>query len=136
MPTQKRWMKVPAKPARPKLPDDLKLEVQKKADQFLESFLKPTFIRPPPQDPKFNYVVEIFTRWHQRYFYFCSKYRCPHENCISEYFETRFTRLEYVGNKKFNVAYMRHTGQWWEILEGLTLDECFDAIKEQELLHP
>ena len=26
-------------------------------------------------------------------------------------FEARFTRLEYVGEGKFNVAYMRHTDQ-------------------------
>ena len=59
MPTQKRWMKVPPKPARPKIPDDLKLEVQKNADQFLESFLKPNFILPPPEDPKFNYIYKF-----------------------------------------------------------------------------
>jgi hypothetical protein len=129
-------MKVPPKPARPKVPEDLKLELQEKADQFLESYLKPTFLRPPPTDPTWNYIVEIFNKWHQRFFFFCSKYRCVHEECISEFFESRFTRLEYVGNRKFNVAYMRHTGQWWEILEELSLDECFDEIREQELLHP
>jgi hypothetical protein len=24
--------------------------------------------------------VDIFTKWHQRFFYFCAKYRCVHEN--------------------------------------------------------
>jgi hypothetical protein len=136
MPTKKRWMKVPPKPARPKLPDDLKHEVQKKADTLLESYLRPTFILPPPKEPAWNYIVDIFTKWHQRYFYFCSTFRCVHENCISEFFESRFARLEYVGNRKFNVAYMRHTGQWWEILQGLSLDQCMEEIKEQILLHP
>jgi hypothetical protein len=136
MPIRKRWMKVHPKPASPKIPDDFKLEAQRQADAFLESYLKPTFLRPPPKDPKWNYIVEIFTKWHQRYFYFCSKYRCVHEGCISEFFESRFARLEYVGNRKFNVAYMRHTGQWWEILQGLSLEECFEEIRLQELLHP
>jgi len=45
-------------------------------------------------------------------------------------------RLEYTGDRKFSVSYMRHTEQWWEILEGLSLEECFEAIREQELLHP
>ena len=97
MPTKKRWMYVPPKPAKPKIPDELKLEVQRKADQFLESHLKPTFIRPPPEDDR-SYIVELFTSWHQGYFYFCSKYRCPRPNCISEFFESRFARLEFVGN--------------------------------------
>jgi hypothetical protein len=118
------------------MPEDFKLTVQQKADEFLESYLKPNFILPPPKEPKWNYIVEIFTKWHQRYFYFCSQYRCVHPNCISEFFESRFARLEYVGDKKFNVSYMRHTEQWWEILQGLSLDECFEAIREQELLHP
>ncbi len=71
MPANKRWMSVPRKPATPKIPDGLKLEVQRKADELLESYLKPNFILPPPQDPQWNYVVEIFTKCHQRYFYFC-----------------------------------------------------------------
>ena len=59
-----------------------------------------------------------------------------HENCISEFFEMKFTRLEYVGNNRFNVSYMRHTEHWFEILEGLSLEESFQAIKGMELLHP
>jgi hypothetical protein len=136
VPTTKRWMKVPSKFASPKVPDGLKLEVQRKADELLESFLKLNLILPPPHDPKWNYVVEIFTKWHQRYFYFCSKYRCPRPTCISEFFESRFARLEYVGMRRFNLSYMRHTGQWCEILQGLTVEECFDQIRQQELLHP
>ncbi|MGO9022463.1 MAG: hypothetical protein ACLQVJ_29350 [Syntrophobacteraceae bacterium] len=136
MPANKRWMSVPRKPATPKIPDGLKLEVQRKADELLESYLKPNFILPPPQDPQWNYVVEIFTKWHQRYFYFCSKYRCPGQNCILEFFESRFARLEYVGIRRFNLSYMRHTGQWCEIFQGLTLEECLEEIRQQELLHP
>jgi hypothetical protein len=136
MPTKKTWMFAPPKPARPKIPDELKWEVQKKADLFVESYLKPNFVLPPPKDTQWNYIVDIYTKWHQRFFYFCAKFRCPAENCISEFFETRFTRLEYAGDRKFNVAFMRHTGQWHEILAGLTLEECLEEIREQEMLHP
>jgi len=129
-------MHVPPTPAKPKMPDDLKLEVQRKADEFLESYLKPAFIRPPPEDHQWNYIVDLFTKWHQRYFYFCSKYRCPSPNRISEFFESRFARLEFVGNGRFNVSYMRHTGQWWEIFQQLTLEECFEEMKNFQLLHP
>ncbi len=136
MPTKKRWMPVPPKPSRLKPPDNLKMEVQQKADQFAESYLKPTFILPPPEDAQWNYVVDIFTKWHQRYFYFCSKYCCPHPSCISEFFESRFARLEYVGGEKFNISYMRHTGQWLEVFQELSLEECLEEIRRQEFLHP
>ena len=136
MPSQRTWTKVSPKPVRPKVPNDFKLVVQQKADEFLESYLKPNFILPPPEEAEWNYIVDIFTKWHQRYFYFCAKYRCPAPNCISEFFEEKFTRLEYTGDSKFNVSYMRHTEQWFEILEGLSLEECFEAMREMELLHP
>jgi len=103
---------------------------------FVESFLKPEFIKPPPRDHQWNYAVDIFTKWHQRYLYFCSKWRSPAPNAISEFFEVRFARLEYAGDDKYNVAYMRHTGQWWEIFQELTLDQCIEEIKENPLLQP
>ncbi len=129
MATKKRWMKVPPKPPRPKVSEYLKSVVKTKADEFVESFLRPTFIKPPPQGYQWNYVVDIFTKWHQRYLYFCSTWRSPGPNAISEYFEVRFARLEYAGDDKFNMAYMRHTDQWWEIFEELTLDECIEEIR-------
>jgi len=39
--------------------------------------------------------------------------------------------MEYVGNDRFNLSYMRHTGKWWEIYTELTMDECFTAISEE-----
>ena len=134
MASQKRWMYVPPKPTKPKVPEYEKAAVKYKADEFVESFLKPRFIKPPPKDYEWNYPVDIFTKWHQRYFYFCSTWRSPGPNAISEYFEIRFARLEYAGDDKFNLAYMRHTGQWWEIFQELTLDECMEEIRINPLL--
>ena len=42
--------------------------------------LKPKFIKPPPKDPKWNYIIDIFTKWHSSFFYFCSTYACPGPN--------------------------------------------------------
>lgn len=136
MAAKKRWMYVPPKSAKPKVSEDLKSTVKNKADDFVESFLKPNFIEEPPKDYEWNYIVDIFTKWHQRYLYFCSTWRCPGPDAISEYFELRFVRLEYVGKDKFNMAYMRHTGQWCEIFQDLTPDECIEDIRGNSLLQP
>jgi hypothetical protein len=109
--------------------------VKCKADEFVESFLKPNFIKEPPKDHQWNYPVDIFTKWYQRYFYFCSTWRSPGPNAISEFFEVRFARLEYAGDEKFNMAYMRYTGQWWEIFQNLALDQCIEEIRINPLLH-
>jgi hypothetical protein len=133
MPTKKQWVYAPAKP---KVPDAIKAGVQKEADQLVESFLKPNFIKPPPADTQWNYIVDIYTKWYRGYFYFCSKNHCPGPTAMTDYFEDKFARLEYVGDGRFNVSYMRHTEKWWEIFQGFTLDQCLEAIQHIPNLQP
>ena len=136
MATKKSWTYVSPKPPKMKIPDRLKSDVKTKADEFVESFLKPNFIKEPPKDYQWNYPVDISTKWHQRYFYFCSTWRSPGPNAVSEFFEIRFARLEYAGNDKFDVAYMRHAGQWGEIFQDFTFDECIEEMRTNPLLQP
>jgi hypothetical protein len=98
--------------------------------------LKPRHIAPPPDHYEFNYIVDITTKWHGRFFYFVSKYASPGPNAISPFFDLPFTRLEYRHNGRFNVAYMRHTGQWWTVYEDLTINGAMETIREQEMFHP
>jgi hypothetical protein len=51
---------------------------------------------------------------------------------MTDYFEAKFARLEYVGDGEFNVAYMQHTEKWWEIFQSFTLDQCLEAIKTSQ----
>jgi hypothetical protein len=44
--------------------------------------------------------------------------------------------MEYVGERRFNLAYMRHTGEWIELEQGLTVDKCLKAIKEDPYYIP
>ncbi len=37
--------------------------------------------------------------------------------------------MEYAGNHRFHLSFMRHTGQWVELYTGLSLDECLAAIR-------
>jgi hypothetical protein len=133
---KKQWVYASPRSPKPTVPDEIKAEVQKKADQLVEAFLKPNFIKPLPADTQWNYIVDIYTKWYRSYFYFCSKYHCPSPNAITDYFEAKFVRLEFVGNGKFNVAYLRHTEQWLEIFQDLTLDQCLEAIQDIPTLQP
>jgi len=127
---QKAWTFRPQKSPKPKVPENVKLEVETKANELVESFLKPEYIKPPPEDMRFNYVVDIYTKWYRSSFYFCAKYACPDPNAISPFFETKFARMEYAGDGLFNLSYMRHTGKWFEIFEGLSVDECLETIRD------
>jgi hypothetical protein len=133
---QKRWIYSPRKPVPPHIPEDMQMEVTKKTNALIDTFLKLKNLQPPPENPQFNYIIDISGKWYRSYFYFCSRYCCPGPNALSPTFEARFTRLQYAGNGRFNLAYMRYTGQWWEVYRGLTLDECLARIREEPLFHP
>jgi len=128
---RKVWKSQGSKRPKQKVPESLKLKVEKEADSFIQSILKPEHIKAPPKDSDFNYLVDIYSKWYHSYFYFCATYRCPFPDAISEFFEARFARLEYKGNDRFGLSYMRHTGQWVEIYYDLTLEECLECIKSE-----
>lgn len=127
---RKTWIYNPPKPKKPKIPEDLKNLVDEKAKQLVETVLKPEFVKPPIEGSDSSYLVDIYTEWYRSYFYFCGKSRCPAPNCIREFYERKFARLEYVGDNKFNFAYMRHTEQWWETRKERDLDECLEAVEK------
>jgi hypothetical protein len=118
------------------VPDALKDEVTARANDLIETELKPRYAQHPPENPQFNYISDIYTKWSQGYFYFCATYTCPGPEALSPSFEARFARLTYSGGNLFNLAFMRHTGQWVEPYSGLSLDECLASIGDDPFFMP
>jgi hypothetical protein len=121
---------------KPKIPEALKREVTTRCNALIEEVLEPNRIVPQPPDMQVNYVVALYTKWWRSYLYFCATYRCPAPNCISEFFDLKFTRLEYAGGDRFHLAYMRHNDKWAEVFTDLTLDGCLELIEGNELFWP
>jgi hypothetical protein len=118
------------------VPADIQHEVQHRAQELIDSTFKPRYIQPPPQKPQFNYLVDIYSQWRGPFFYFCSKYCSPGPHALSPSFESKFARLQYAGDERFNLAYFRHTGQWWEVAQLLSLEECLARIEEGNIFTP
>ena len=133
---RKAWMPSPARTPKSSLPGTVKDEVETKARELIENVLKPQHVKPPAQDEKFNYITDITTKWLGSKCYFVSIYACPGPNALSPSFETKFARMEYAGNGRFSLAFMRHTGQWVQLFEGQTVDECMTAIKDDSWFVP
>ena len=123
---KKTWVYSPPRKPKPKMPDEVKQKLQKKADEIVEKILKPEYLKPVPEQLKINHLVDIYTKWYRNYFYVCSKYKCP-PGAISSSFESKFARMEYLDDNKFELSYMRHTGQWWPSATG-TMDDCLKDI--------
>lgn len=127
----KVWMQVKKKPPKPSVPNQLKDILTYKANEQVETLLKPIYIKAPPENPDINYIVDIWTKWHHSYFYFGCTYASPGPDAISSTFELKFARMAYIGEQRFNLAYMRHTGHWNEIFHNLAVEECLTAIKDE-----
>ena len=108
---KKMWLASPPKSPKPKMLGTVKMEVEQRLNELVESLIKPKHIKFPPVDTRFNYLVDISTRWYRNYFYFNAKYHFPGANAIEPFFETGFARMEYVGVDTFNLLYMRHTAR-------------------------
>jgi hypothetical protein len=44
--------------------------------------------------------------------------------------------MKHVGGGRFNLSFMRHTGQWVELFTGQTVDECLKSIQEDPWFLP
>ena len=132
--SRKLWVWMPARHSG--VPDALKQEISAKGDALVQNHLKPGFVQPPPKDLRYNYIVNLYTKWRGRYFYFMSKWASPGPNRIAPFFEVGFARLEYAGMGRFHLAYFRHTGKWSQISSGLTLDNALELIKKEGIFQP
>ncbi len=80
--------------------------------------------------------VDIYGKWYHKAFYFCAEYRIAGLNPIEPSFESKFARMQYAGNRRFHLSFMRYTGQWIQIYTDLTVDECIEAIRDDPYFSP
>jgi hypothetical protein len=132
---RKPWNIHPAK-KRASVTASLKAEVEARARDLINSVLKPKYVQPPAAGEQFNYITDIEGKWYRSYFYFFSIYACPGPNAVSPTFEAKFARMEYLGNNKFALYFMRHTGEWVGIYDALSVDECMKAIQDDQWFVP
>lgn len=116
-------------------------EAEKKAitascERFIEDVLKPRFL-PEIRSTEFNYCVDIFGKWHGNKYRFMQQFRNDRpDRYVAPEFTTPFARLEYVGRDRFDLAYFRHTEQWWPVDLGVTLDKALELLETKGIYHP
>jgi hypothetical protein len=129
---KKMWVFSPPKTPAPKVPANVKAEIETRANELVTQ-LKRKRIHPPPAADEFqiNYLTDIYTKWYRHYFYVCAKYCVPGPNALVPFFEVKLARLEYIEPNCFNLSFMRYTGEWVLLHSNLTLDDCLTSIAEE-----
>ena len=133
---RKMWMVQPTKHEKLTVPPSIKTEVETKAKDLIENVLKPKHVLPPPVEAKFNYVSDIGTKWHGKYLYFIATYTCPGPNAMSPTVESKFARMEYVGDSLFALSFKRHTGEWVLLHDAGSVETCLKAIQVDPWFQP
>ncbi len=126
----------PAEKPRLTVPRTLKAEVDAKAKDLIAKALRPKHVQPPAENNRFNYITDIKTKWDGHHLYFISTYACPWPKALSPTFESRFARMEYVGNSEFALSIMLHTEEWSRIHDSLTVTQCMKAIRDDRRFVP
>jgi hypothetical protein len=124
----RRW--VASLPPKTTIPASLKADVTRQAQELVGTVLTPRYVREPPAESQWNYIVALSTRWYRSSLYFCATYCCPGPHALSPSFEQRFARMEFAGDNRFHLAFMRYTGAWVVLYHDLSLDECLTAIRD------
>jgi hypothetical protein len=110
--------------------------VETKAKELIEKVLKPQHVQPPPEGHDLNFITDISLKWLGNKCFFVSTYACPGPNALSPNFEEKFARMEHVGNARFNLSFMQHSGDWVPLYEAQTVDECMTAIQDDPWFVP
>ena len=130
------WNIRPAK-KRASVTASIKTEVETKAKDLIENVLKPRHVLPPKKGEQFNYITDIGAKWYRNYFYFFSTYACPSPHALRPTFESKFARMEPLGDGKFALYFMRYTGkEWVGAFDALTVDESMKALQDDEWFMP
>jgi hypothetical protein len=130
---EKRWVRVRM------LAAEEKLAIADICGRFIMDKLKPRFL-PEIRPTQFNYPVDIFGKWRGSKYSFITRYRSGFPDNEGEEFNAPFTRLDHVEEAiaeiRFDVMWHRHTGQYWRLHSGVTLEEALHLIDAEPLLQP
>lgn len=118
------------------IPESVRREVTRRGEELVARKFAPLLGQETPMRKRgFNYAVAIFTEWRGRSFYLCARYRTPRGRPADD-FVLRSARLEYAGRGRFHLAYFRHTDRWQRFYHGLTPEQGFEAIEQDEVFWP
>ncbi len=125
-PRRPRWALGPTPPKLQLSPFE-KERLLRLVSQFVDEHFR-RHLRAPPKGHPYNYVSDYYVKWHGPYLTVGARYTCP-GGSEAEGFDAPLARLGYFPSETFSLWARRHTDEWIALEQGLSLDECFHALK-------
>ncbi|MDH2134434.1 hypothetical protein N5J77_25190 [Sphingobium yanoikuyae] len=117
------------------LSESEKARITASCERFIDEVLKPRFL-PVVRSTEFNYPVDIHGKWHGTRYRFLQRYRSGFADNRGEEFDAPFVRLDWLAPDHFNIQWHRHTGAWFCLHRGKSLDQGLNLIESDGILHP
>ena len=131
----KQWV-LKSRAVRPSLPNEVdKRVIVAACEAFISDVLKPRFL-PEIKPTEWNYVVDIQGAWAAGRYRFMQRRRSGMEHNLGDEFNAPFARIDRMGPNRFDIYWMRHTGQWWRVHVDVTLAEALQILETDNVLHP
>jgi hypothetical protein len=119
-------------PSKKKITEVEKTKLTEVFEPLIDQYKK-KFIEATPNKEE-NYVINFYSKFYRGVFYLCAYYKAEYVNRISDGFEIKFARLEFIDDNKYDLAYFRHTDQWWTIERNVTMEFCLTYITDNSLM--
>lgn len=130
-PARGSWVQRPSAP-----PEALKRAVAARCDAWIAEVLVPRHLSVVRPHAEFNFCIGLRGAWRGNAYRFLARWRTGTAREPVEEWETPWARLQHFAPGRFDVGWMRHTGEWWTLHRGLTLDEAMAALAEEGVLQP
>jgi hypothetical protein len=129
---QKIWAKAPPRPVRPAPAEQQAIIAA--CETFIATVLKPRFL-PEVTPTPFNYKIDIRGEW-SRTLSLHPALPLRHGTQYRRGIRRTVRSSRPHGPDRFDIYWMRHTGQWWPVHRGLTLAASLRMIEDDPILHP
>jgi len=117
------------------VPEAEKQAIIAACEALIRDRLKPRYL-PVTRPPGWNCPIDLHGTWAAGRYRFLVRFRSGQAETEGQEFDAPFARIDRMGPDLFNVHWMRHTGQWWPLFQGLTLAEALDKVDGDGVLRP
>jgi hypothetical protein len=130
---ERRWVRVE------KLSDHEKAAVKAACEQPIAQTLEPRYLAGTHLSG-LSAPIDIVGKWRGSKHSFVARYRSDDPEVLEPELDEPFARLghmeEYWSEARFDVMWLRHTGEWWRLHPTVTLGEALQHVESDPLPRP